>query len=140
MNQNKTLKQTFTQIFSSTFLVVTLLILASCGGEEEAASVAQKEDSIVIPPYKIEKSSCMQPYKCSYDLRLQDKYSEEELSAIAVDLKKKSPKVDRIFIVHYLPCMEVDNGGWATTHFSPDLSVNVQDYMLTSNPTCPEAK
>ncbi len=32
--------------------------------------------------------------------------------------------------------MKIDSGGWATSHFLPDLSVDINDYMLKRFPKC----
>ena len=101
-----------------------------------ATTGCNEEDKNPTAAYKIERENCTKPYKCSYDLRIEDKLSEQELTAIANKIKAKSSNVENVFIVYYLPCMQIGNGGWATSNFTPDLNVYIQEYMLEQNPTC----
>lgn len=90
-----------------------------------------------LPPYVIETHECWESYKkCVYDIRIKKKLSEEELTLIANRIKNAAPSVDNIFIGYYLPCMTIGHGSWATSHFTPELRVEIQDYMLIDNPTC----
>lgn len=91
-----------------------------------------------IPPHTVENAKCMELYKCSYDVRIQTKLSEELLTNIAEKLKRRSPYAEKTFITYYLPCMEIGNGAWATSHFNPDLEIDIKEYMLISNPACLE--
>ncbi len=90
-----------------------------------------------LPPFSIEDKECIGSIKCSYDVRLSGKISEKEIAAVANEIKKSSPSVEAIFILYYLPCMRFNDGAWASSHFNPDLKIEIQDYMLVSNPTCP---
>ena len=76
--------------------------------------------------YSIIDTSVVPGIKRSLDVRLNRKVSEDVLRAIAHELKSgDSEDYDRTFIVYYLPDMEVDSGGWATTHFDPELVIQV---------------
>lgn len=81
-------------------------------------------------------SSSVKPFKCSFDVRIKDQLSEQDLSLVSNKIKDESPVVDNIFISYYLPCMKIGNGSWATARFTPELSLSVQSYMLTENPSC----
>lgn len=98
-----------------------------------AISLFSKEK---LPPFSIEDKDCIGSVKCSYDVRLAKKISEKEIAAVANEIKNSSPSVDAIFIMYYLPCMRFDDGAWATSNFNPDLKIEIQDYMLETNPTC----
>ncbi|MEX1014351.1 MAG: hypothetical protein WDZ80_04290 [Candidatus Paceibacterota bacterium] len=73
------------------------------------------------------------PHKASYDVRIFEKLSESQLRVISRELQRKSQNATRVFVVFYLPGMEVDAGGWATAHKGED--VRIMEYMLNSNPT-----
>lgn len=61
------------------------------------------------------------------NVRLEHRVSEETLRAIALELKSQEPRnYDRIFIAYYLPGMTVGSGAWATSHFDPDLKVEIR--------------
>lgn len=77
-----------------------------------------------VPTYSVIATNIIPGIKRSLDVRLSKKVSEEELRAIAVELKSNdSQQYERTFIVYYLPGMTVNAGGWATTHFNPTLDV-----------------
>lgn len=62
----------------------------------------------------------------SVDVRLQERVSETVLATIAESIRDDAGQdFARTFIVYYLPGMEVDAGGWATTHFNPELEITV---------------
>ena len=78
-----------------------------------------------MPKYSIIKKETLGRIKCSFDIRLKEKVSEEILEKISKKLRKK--KYDRVFICYYLPDMIVDAGAWATGHFNPDLKIIIND-------------
>jgi len=88
------------------------------------------------PDFSIENKDCIGTIKCSFDVRISQKISEKEIAAIANKIKKSSSATDANFILYYLPCMKVNDGAWATSHFNPDLKIEIQDYMLETNPSC----
>lgn len=62
--------------------------------------------------------------KRSIEVRLDKKVSADRLRMIALKLKNmERKKYERIFISYYLPNMEIGAGGWATSHFTPELEV-----------------
>lgn len=89
-----------------------------------------------IPPYSIEKHSCFEPYKCSYDVRIKTKLSEDELLTIAYEIFDDVPAVNKVFIMFYLPCMKIDSGAWASAIFDPTVKINIMDFMVLSNKAC----
>lgn len=111
--------------YSRIIMATAVLAVCACGNDDSN-----------VAAYNIETEQCNKPFKCSYDIRIQDQLSEQDLSQVANKIKDKAPVVDSIFINYYLPCMKIGNGAWASARFTPKLSVSVQDYMLTENPTC----
>ena len=64
--------------------------------------------------------------RCSFDVRLEERVSESSIRNIAEEIKRReAEECERIFIVHYLPGMQVDAGGWATSHFTPNLEIRI---------------
>ena len=60
------------------------------------------------------------------DVRLSRKVSEDTLREIAYELRDSQPrKYKRMFIVYYLPDMTPGTGGWAISHFDPDLKIQI---------------
>jgi len=79
-----------------------------------------------VPSYSVELDKTNAPYKRTVTIRLPKKYTKAQLRAIATEVKKKeSAKVERTFITHYLPGMEVGAGAWASTHYNPTLAIKI---------------
>jgi hypothetical protein len=76
--------------------------------------------------YTIERRDILGDIKLSFDIRLKNKVSEEQLKQFALTLKGREHKpYERIFIFWYLQGMEIGAGAWATTHFNPNLEVRI---------------
>lgn len=79
-----------------------------------------------LPNYSIISDTNLSTIKRSVAVRLEERLSEAAISDIAEDIKRSDPKnFQRTFIVYYLPDGEVGSGGWATSHFNPDLKVEI---------------
>lgn len=60
------------------------------------------------------------------DIQLDRAVDEEVLESIANVVRDGDDRsYQRTYIVYYLPGMEPGAGGWATSHFTPDLEVQV---------------
>jgi hypothetical protein len=81
--------------------------------------------------YSVTNVLRLSPMKVSLDVRLNRRATETELRSVAIELRdKEAAGAEQIFIVYYLPEMKVDSGGWATTHFRPDLDVRILGLTL----------
>ena len=103
------------------------------GGHPLAVHPKAREGRIkqgpIIPEdvsYSIIASNTIPGIKRSLDVRLNKKVSRETLQAIALKLKYQDlRKYQRTFIVYYLPDMTIGAGAWATSHFTPELDVQI---------------
>lgn len=94
------------------------------GGEPERPPTRQSSGSNAN--FSIISEDVVPGERRSLDVRLAEPVDEETLAAIARRLRAQDERsFQRTFIVYYLPGMEVDAGGWATSHFNPDLEVRV---------------
>ena len=76
--------------------------------------------------YTIIEKSSMGSIKLSIDIRLEQKVSNDFLQKLALKLWKEEPiKYDRMFISYLLPGMSPGSGAWATSHFNPNLKVEI---------------
>jgi len=76
--------------------------------------------------YTIIEKSSMGNIKLSIDIRLEQKVSKDLLQKLALKLRQEEPiKYNRMFITYYLPGMTPGSGAWATSHFNPNLKVNI---------------
>lgn len=99
------------EITKKTIIISVLLLLSGC-----AQPVT----------YKIVNSDVIPRKKRSLDIILNRKVTHGELQLLALELKDKdSMKYERTFICYYLPGMTPGAGAWATTHFNPDLKIEI---------------
>ena len=78
------------------------------------------------PPYEIIGRDRSGNARCSFDVRLEERVPESSIRNIAEEIKRReAEECERTFIVHYLPGMQVDAGSWATSHFTPNLEVQI---------------
>ena len=76
--------------------------------------------------YTIIEKSSMGSIKLSIDIKLEQKVSKDFLQKFALKLRQDEPiKYDRIFILYLLPGMTPGEGAWATSHFNPNLKVEI---------------
>ena len=101
----------------SLFIVIILLFIVSYNAHGEIPSDVS---------YEIIKIERVGSIKCSLDVRINKKIDKNTLTEIAHELRnRENKKYDKIFICYYLPGMKIGSGAWATTHFNPDLKVEV---------------
>ena len=93
---------------------------------KQSLGTAQVSSSTGIPKYTIIEDENLAHFKRSVDVRLSKKVSEEALHSIALEIKKLDrQEYDRTFMCYFLPYMVVNSGAWATTHFDPDVDVQI---------------
>jgi hypothetical protein len=63
--------------------------------------------------------------KCTYEIRLQNQITKSQITTIANLLNEKCSGMNNTFIGYYLNDMKVGSGAWATSHFTPKLTVNI---------------
>jgi hypothetical protein len=123
--------------FLKAVLLALVVSVFGCGG-----SNSTNEDSPSATPYEIIGRDQAGNMKCSFDVRLEDRIPEAEIRSVAEEIKSREAEdCERTFIVYYLPGMEVDAGGWATSHFNPGLEVRVLGLTAeqsASSPVLPE--
>jgi hypothetical protein len=86
--------------------------------------------------YTIIEKSSMGSIKLSIDIRLGQKVSKDFLQKLALKLRQEEPiKYDRIFITYLLPDMTPGSGAWATSHFNPNLKVEILGMTIEEEKT-----
>jgi hypothetical protein len=116
---------------------IASLSLYGCDGTETrsdrhevAPSASTASPEVAALPSGVEitviDEDIVAPHRRGLDVRLSRRVTEAELRAIANNLKEReSEPYERTFIVYYLPEMEIGAGGWATSHFDPDLEIQI---------------
>ncbi|MEQ9507117.1 MAG: hypothetical protein RLO80_12705 [Hyphomonas sp.] len=106
--------------------VATPAVALDAASDETANDLDAFTDEVVLPEYSIIDRAASPPQKLAIDIRLPKKVSEQELATIARHLKNQEVSdFDRIFILYYLPEMQVGAGAWASSHFDPELEVKI---------------
>jgi len=104
------------------FMVLILLSFANQGQGEEMS-------------FEIVEIQRLQPYKLSLTLRISKKWEEEDLRRGALLLYEKlsGEKYNLVLMDWYLQKMKINAGSWASTHFKPELKVEIRDWILEYN-------
>ena len=84
---------------------------------------ASPQPSPADAEFSIISVSTLHSIKRTVNVRLNQRVSEDVLHTIAQKLYVSG--YDRTFILYWLPHMEVGTGAWATTHFNPNLEINI---------------
>lgn len=83
-------------------------------------------ESFLGTKYTIIEKSNLGNIKGSIDIRLDKKVTKDFLQKFALELRKnESKKYKSLFITYYLPGMTPGSGAWATSHFTPNLVVEI---------------
>ena len=99
-------------------LIFLILVLVN------TSSVPLQAQSKTI--YNILKDQKTSGIKRSVAVRLNNRVSKEALITIAQEIKAKDHnRYERVFILYYLPGMEVGAGAWASSHFNPNLKIEI---------------
>jgi hypothetical protein len=119
----------------ASWILIAFFLLNSCGSNktsEEQTKNVQEQVTNDVPDskYKItsETPEVVPKFginKCNINVELSEKISKEELTSIAKKLRKTRMSYDKLWIFYNLPGMTVGTGAWATTHFTPNLEVEI---------------
>lgn len=93
-----------------------LSLLSACGGSHLPNGV---EYSII----KEDPNELLE--KTNIEVRLNKKVDEQTLEIIANELKEERDQFKNIWIFYYVTDKTSSNGVWATSHFSPDLKIEI---------------
>lgn len=121
------------------FSLIVLLIF-SCFKTESSKngikSKAIKSDQVEVEYVIVQEDYYYNFGKCSMVVLLKNKTTEDQIRKIAYEIRTSGDrkKYDPFFISYYLPGMEIDAGAYATSHFDPDLSVEIYESTLEINP------
>lgn len=109
--------------------LATLFLAFSFACGDRGAREDSQTPSSLIPPdltWEVISEDTYEKERRSLDVRLSQAVDEKVLEELANTLKEsESQPFARTFIVYYLPDMPVGGGGWATSHFDPELVVKI---------------
>ncbi len=94
--------------------------------EIESLNKESLENEEVPFQYTIERQNFDKKMsKASFDIRLKNRISKNNIKVIADRIKFDNPNYDKYFILYYLPDMKIGSGAWATSHYTPDLFIDI---------------
>lgn len=117
-------------------LIMAIALLTSCSSGNSNNSVDNNtSDAVSIPDnvnipgdinYSIVKEQEFPIYnKTSIEVRLNKATSEDVLKKIGTEIQRDRKEFSKVYIFYYLPEMIIGNGAWATSHFDPNLKVDI---------------
>ncbi|OGU58117.1 MAG: hypothetical protein A2X64_05620 [Ignavibacteria bacterium GWF2_33_9] len=97
-------------------ILILAVIITACG---ESNKQTQTEFQIIseVPNESLSKDVVK--------IRLNNKVEEIELKDIAENLRSERKQYDRLWITYYLPNMDENDIAWATSHFTPELKIEI---------------
>lgn len=107
---------------------VLCVLLLACN-ESDTLGKGNSQDTYALGElansYQLERDVYMGPIKRTVGVRLAHKLSPEQLKAVAQTIKAGATrKTERTFIGYTLE-QQQSPGYWATTHYDPDLRVEI---------------
>ncbi len=112
--------------------ILVILFISACRAGDAPVPQSSYDNTVeahAIPEdvqITVIDESTVQNAKRSLDVRISRRVTESELRLIAEELRSRDPNsYDRTFIIYYLPGMTPGAGGWATSHFNPNLDVRI---------------
>jgi len=107
-------------------LLLVSLLFAGCGQPSAEKDATVTASHTPTPAYTITQvTSTPGLSKVNIDVLLPEKVSEAELRQIAQKIKAGHDGYAKTWIAYYLPGMKPGAGAWATTHFTPNLEVQI---------------
>lgn len=113
-------------------LIFLLLNIVSCNDSKTNNDSKNKIDVTNTESnevnYKILKETKYEGIrKVNIEIKLEAPITKEQLTDIALKLKEDREDFDKLFIFYFLSenGNEIGQGAWATTHFHPDLNVEI---------------
>ncbi|HDZ07079.1 hypothetical protein LCGC14_0166840 [marine sediment metagenome] len=93
--------------------IVLLLFIISCSNKPKYDYIIINEDTDRVFD------------KTSIEIQLKEELSEADLKKIALEIKDRRSEYHKLYIFYFLPDQEPGNGAWATSHFKPELKVEI---------------
>lgn len=142
-------------------VITAILTLAACSSnitdtdeqklvedkiQENTEKSAEPDKVVTIPEYKIIEDTVKRGIKRTVEVELASRTNEEALKALAEKIYGLSDeKVERTFIGFRIAGNDVNQAYWATTHYNPNLKVNIlgrnaSDYEKVKNAPLPEGE
>lgn len=122
--------------FKTLFVAVMVMSITACtDSDTEQGSVAVEESvkQVEAPKYNILEDTVKSNIKRTVEVELPERLDEADLKRLAEHIKGLSSKeVERTFIGYRIAGNDLKQAYWATTHYNPNLEVNIMGESATS--------
>ncbi|WP_367110373.1 hypothetical protein [uncultured Psychrobacter sp.] len=122
--------------FKTLFVAVMVVSITACTGsniEQENIAVDENVTQVEAPEYNILEDTAKSNIKRTVEVELPERLDEVELKRLAKHIKGLSNKdVERTFIGYRIAGNDPKQAYWATTHYNPNLEVNIMGESATS--------
>lgn len=102
-------------LISKTFFYAIIIVIASCS----------RQNALEKYNCKILDTKTMKTIKKTIYIQIPEQLTKLQLKEIATQIKDENSIYERLFIFYLLPDMKIGSGAWATTHYNPDLKINI---------------
>lgn len=96
--------------------ILTILIFMSCKKNSNVPNDVQWKITKENPNTNLSKNNI--------EVHLNKKVDQKVLQEIAMEIREDRTQYDRLWIFYYIPNM-TEGMAWATTHFTPNLEINI---------------
>lgn len=122
--------------FKTLFVAVMVVSITACTESDiEQGNIAVEENvtQVEAPEYNILEDTVKSNIKRTVEVELPERLDEVELKRLAEHIKGLSNKdVERTFIGYRIADNDPKQAYWATTHYNPNLEVNIMGESATS--------
>jgi hypothetical protein len=81
-------------------------------------------DSSIVQ-FEVMEANLYNNSKCIFHIKIPEPISENLIEAIAYDIKSNNLFCEPLFIFYHLKGMRIVDGAWATSHFEPNLLIEI---------------
>lgn len=120
------------RIVKASLITIVILYITFTYGPRIAETISNNNNSNYylienIVDFELYEYDIIPNIKYSANIRLKKEISKSELETLAKHIYRKYnlSSYERSFLVYYLPGMTFGAGGWATTHYNPNLEVRI---------------
>jgi hypothetical protein len=96
--------------------ILTVLFLTACGGSSNIPDDVKWEITKEEPNEALSKNNI--------EVKLNKKVDEQILKEIALEIREDRKQYDKLWVFYHIPDM-TSGMAWATTHFTPELEVEI---------------
>lgn len=114
------------------FYILIAISFFSCN-QSKNVNVEQSSNPSAVKYEVISEEPNEALSKDKISIRINKVVAESALTEIAYDLKSSRSQYDKLWVFYYLPEMDSNSYAWATTHFTPELQVEINNPPISKD-------